>query len=244
MSSLESIRVDARPSHSHARVQHAGLLARLTPDDRAALTAGRRLESFAPGETVWRPGDGLVLFLERGSVAPMTSVSGDMEAGSAFCTPGDAPGVGEALACGAAGERGAALLPGSVLRVSAERVRRVWRDSAAFREAAAVQTAMEAACARRWCACQTRHPVNARVAALLVRLHRAAGAPILRTTQEVMAAVLGVQRTTVSQSAAKLQSDGSIRWRRGAVEVLDTEALARRACDCPDETDALRAEFG
>lgn len=78
----------------------------------------------------------------------------------------------------------------------------------------------------------------------MVRLHRASGATSLRTTQEVMAAALGVQRTTVSQSAAKLQADGSIRWRRGAVEVLDAGSLARRACDCPDETDALRAAFG
>lgn len=241
---LESARHESARNHAFAPVKaRAGLLARLSPDDYAALTQGRRSEIFQPGDTVWRPGDDMVVFVERGAAAPMTALAGGVEAGAGFCVSGDAPGLGEALAAGDSGERGAALLPGSAIRVSAAVVRRLWRDSAAFREAATLQTVMEAACARRWCACQSRHSVDARVAALLLRLHRAAGSSTLRTTQEVASAVLGVQRTTVSQSASKLQSDGAVRWRRAAVDLLDLDKLRHRACDCPDETDALRAAY-
>lgn len=221
-----------------------GFLGRLSAEDLAGLTLGRRAESFNPGDVAWRPGESTVVLLERGAVAPMTSMSDGAETGAGFCVAGDAPGLVEALAGADTHDRGAALLPGTAVRVSASTVRRLWRDSASFREAAAIQSALEAACARRWCACQSRHSVDVRVAAFLVRLHRAAGGSVLRTTQDAVSTTLGVQRTTVSQSASKLQADGAIRWRRGAVDVLDAAVLERRACDCPDETDALRASFG
>ena len=51
-------------------------------------------------------------------------------------------------------------------------------------------------------------------------------------TQDLLAQMLGVRRASITDAAAKLQQDGSIRYRRGAVTVVDRRALERAACDC------------
>lgn len=210
---------------------------RLAADDRSALLSGRRVEAFEPGETIWRGGEtGNVLVLTAGVTAAMAPLADGLEAGSALHLPGSTPGLAEALAGQVRAERGVALTVVRGVRLSSTAVRRLWRDSASFREASVAQVAAEAACARRWCACQSRHGVDERVAGLLIRLHLSVGSDSVKTTQEVAAAALGVQRTTVSQSASKLQNIGAVRWRRGAVDVLDAAKLERAACDCATES--------
>jgi CRP-like cAMP-binding protein len=51
-------------------------------------------------------------------------------------------------------------------------------------------------------------------------------------TQEFLGMMLGVRRTTVSDVMGSLQKAGLIRYRRGHVNILDQQALQRRACEC------------
>jgi CRP-like cAMP-binding protein len=51
-------------------------------------------------------------------------------------------------------------------------------------------------------------------------------------THEFLGMMLGVRRTTVSDVMGKLQKAGLIRYRRGHVTILDSEALRARACEC------------
>ena len=51
-------------------------------------------------------------------------------------------------------------------------------------------------------------------------------------TQEALAGLLGVQRTTVNAVARALQDEGLITTRRGAIQVIDRAGLKRRACEC------------
>jgi Mn-dependent DtxR family transcriptional regulator len=51
-------------------------------------------------------------------------------------------------------------------------------------------------------------------------------------THEFLAAMLGVQRTTVSLGAGELQQRGLISISRGRVTIRDREGLKRRACEC------------
>jgi Crp-like helix-turn-helix protein len=46
--------------------------------------------------------------------------------------------------------------------------------------------------------------------------------------------MLGVRRTTVTDTMGGLQKMGLIRYRRGHVTILDPEALRHRACECYD----------
>lgn len=60
----------------------------------------------------------------------------------------------------------------------------------------------------------------------------------IRLTQETLADMLGVQRTTVTAVAKALQDEGLIRTGRGRIEILDRHRLERRACECHDQVEA------
>ena len=81
--------------------------------------------------------------------------------------------------------------------------------------------------------CQASHTAEQRLARWLAESSdRALGRNPLPLTQEYVAALLGVQRTTVSIYASALQREGIIRYRRGQIEILDFPQLDRRACGC------------
>jgi len=59
-------------------------------------------------------------------------------------------------------------------------------------------------------------------------------------TQEYMAIMTGVQRTTISVVATQLRQAGLIRYTSGSLEVLDRTGLEAYACECYG---AVRREF-
>ncbi len=81
-------------------------------------------------------------------------------------------------------------------------------------------------------ACNALHTVEERAARWLLATHDRAGDNIIQLTQESLAEMLGVQRTTVSGVTGALAARGLIRNRRGRVEVLDRPGLERTACEC------------
>lgn len=87
--------------------------------------------------------------------------------------------------------------------------------------------------ARQSALCQGLHHVERRLARwLLESSDRAAGRNPMPLTQEFIAAMLGVQRTTVNSFVSRLQKDGLIGYRRGKIELLDMPGLERRLCEC------------
>ena len=65
----------------------------------------------------------------------------------------------------------------------------------------------------------------------------------LKVTQEFLAHMLGVQRTSIGLIANGLQRTGSIRYSRGRVEIIDLERLRAQACDCYQIVRKEYAEF-
>lgn len=80
-------------------------------------------------------------------------------------------------------------------------------------------------------ACNTFHTIEQRAARWLLTAQDRAGSKIT-LTQEALAGLLGVQRTTVNAVIRILQDEGLINTRRGAIEVIDRAGLKRRACEC------------
>jgi CRP-like cAMP-binding protein len=81
-------------------------------------------------------------------------------------------------------------------------------------------------------ACNAFHPIEARAARWLLHAQDRIGGDRLALTQESLAGLLGVQRTTVNAVARVLQEQGLIAYRRGAVQVVDRQGLAAAACGC------------
>lgn len=80
-------------------------------------------------------------------------------------------------------------------------------------------------------ACNAFHTITERAARWLLHVQSRCGDRI-ELTQEALAELLGVQRTTVNAVIQELSSEGLIANSRGIVRVLDSAGLQRRACEC------------
>jgi CRP-like cAMP-binding protein len=74
--------------------------------------------------------------------------------------------------------------------------------------------------------------VESRLARWLLRARDLSGSDKLELTQEFLAQMLGVRRSSVSPVANELQRTGLIRYRRGHIEILDLEGLQSASCEC------------
>jgi hypothetical protein len=83
-------------------------------------------------------------------------------------------------------------------------------------------------------ACNAVHNVQARTCKWLLRMHELAGTDI-NLTQEFMAQMMGVRRTTVTEVAGELQRAGMITYSRGRIRIINLEQIGAWACEC-DET--------
>lgn len=82
------------------------------------------------------------------------------------------------------------------------------------------------------CVCNHFHTIEARLCRWLTVMCERSNNHRLRVTQEFLAHMLGVQRTSIGLVANSLQQTGSIRYSRGRVEILDLDRLRAGACDC------------
>jgi CRP-like cAMP-binding protein len=87
-------------------------------------------------------------------------------------------------------------------------------------------------------ACNALHPIEQRVCRWLLFAHDRSGDEPIRLTQETLAQMLGVQRTTISAVARVLQDAGVMDIGRGKVTILDRPALEKRACECHGAVEA------
>jgi len=81
-------------------------------------------------------------------------------------------------------------------------------------------------------ACNAMHSLESRLCRWLLRASDACGRRTLSTTQECIAEMLGVTRTSVSLVAHTMQQAGLIRNRRGHLELIDLNRLRECACEC------------
>ncbi|OKO67072.1 Crp/Fnr family transcriptional regulator [Bradyrhizobium sp. NAS96.2] len=86
--------------------------------------------------------------------------------------------------------------------------------------------------AQQSAACFALHHVQSRLCRWLLRARDLAGSDTLPFTQEYLAEMLGVRRTSVTVVAHTLQSAGLIKYARGKIQILDVEALQDSACEC------------
>ena len=80
--------------------------------------------------------------------------------------------------------------------------------------------------------CNRMHEVDARLARWLLTSADRMESESLHLTQEFLAQMLGVQRSTVTVAAGELQRGGMIGYSRGKINILDRPALTKVACEC------------
>jgi Mn-dependent DtxR family transcriptional regulator len=76
------------------------------------------------------------------------------------------------------------------------------------------------------------HAIDHRVCRWILQTGDRADENVFPLTQEFLAEILAVRRTSVTTAAQKLQDAGIIRYSRGKVEITDRAALEQRTCEC------------
>ena len=86
--------------------------------------------------------------------------------------------------------------------------------------------------AQQSAACNATHTVEARLARWLLRCRDLQGSDDLQLTQEFVAEMMGVRRTSVSVAAKELQDADLITYSRGRISIIDLKGLRTMACEC------------
>lgn len=97
-------------------------------------------------------------------------------------------------------------------------------------------------------ACIAFHPIETRCCRWLMMTRDRMPSDEFMLTQEFLAMMLGVRRTSVSAAMRSLQRKGFVRYSRGHVTILDRKRLQAAACECyqatKDEFDRLLGVAG
>ena len=141
--------------------------------------------------------------------------------------------VGGIVSCGHAPafSRATVLVPGPALRVSMTALEDAKQRSSFIKNIFCRYSDYLLAQAMQNVACNAFHAVPQRAARWLLHAQDRAGDRI-ELTQEALAGLLGVQRTTLNAVIADLSSEALIAAGRGTVRVLDRAGLMQRSCDC------------
>jgi len=123
-------------------------------------------------------------------------------------------------------------LPMTTTKISSTSFRKVVAGSEPLRNMCIHYNEVLLTQARITAACNALHPVEARFARWLLQSADRAGSDVVGLTQELLAEMLGVRRTSVTEVAGKLQSEGIISYSRGVIKIVDRHALERVSCEC------------
>jgi CRP-like cAMP-binding protein len=83
-------------------------------------------------------------------------------------------------------------------------------------------------------ACNAAHTLQARTCKWLLRMYDLVGVD-LPLTQEFLAQMMGVRRTSVTDVAGDLQRAGMITYSRGRIHFVDLELIRQWACECDED---------
>lgn len=80
--------------------------------------------------------------------------------------------------------------------------------------------------------CNRLHTVEERLSRWLLMCHDRVEGDKINLTQEFLAVMLGVTRTSVTLSAIALQDMGFIKYSRGTITIVDRRGLEKFSCEC------------
>ena len=212
------------------------LLAALPADAFAILEPDLRQLTLPQGVLCYGAGEPIdqVYFPHTGMISQLiTTGDGDMVE---TASTGREGAVG--LQCGLGPRlsftRATVQIPGKFSAIAAPRFEHAVSRSAALRDLIMRYTEMLWAEAQQNAACNAIHDGSSRLCRWLLQCADRTGSEQLLLTQEFLAEMLGVRRTTVTLLAQELQKRGIVRYSRGRITILDRPALEACACECYD----------
>jgi len=211
------------------------VLAALPPRDRLVVAEHSELVELNRGEALFGPGEAVkfTYFPNVGTVLSLCLLLVDGRTVEA-ATIGCEGMIGGVVSCGTQPAFASAVVQISgaatrlpiryveMLKDKSPETRRLFERYADFLLSQALQSV----------GCNTFHPIDARLCRWLLTTQDRIGRSEIPLTQEALAQMLGVQRTTISAIGKYLQEHGVLRFRRGSVEIVDRKAVEDVACEC------------
>ncbi len=121
---------------------------------------------------------------------------------------------------------------GSVGRMSIERFASRMASSAVFARRMHLSVRAALFSAQQYAACNAKHSVTQRCARWLAMTADRVDEPTFKLSDEFLAIMLAVPRSSVSEATEAVQRAGAISYSRGIVTILDLELLRVTACEC------------
>jgi len=210
------------------------LLGQLPPEEYQRLLPHLQLVPLQSKRVLyvaWSPID-YAYFPNRGVISALTV----MEDGKTIevGTIGDEGMVGLPLLVGAktTANRMIVQVPGEALRMEADVLRGETRRDSPLRGLLVVYQSAFLSQVSQKVACNGLHSVRQRCCRRLLMTQDRVHSDVFSMTHEVLAQLLGVRRSTISEVLKPFQEKGLIRYHRGKFTVLDRKGLEAGSCEC------------
>jgi CRP-like cAMP-binding protein len=211
------------------------LLSALRLPDLALLKPHLELRDYARGEALFEAGEdvGFISFPLGQCVAALVIGLQDGRAVET-ATVGREGAIGGVVSQGSlpAFSRAVVQVPGSVLRIEAVVLQQIKQTSPGLRNLMTRYSDCLLAQVLQSVACNASHTIEARCARWLLSLQDRLDTDVLPITHEVLAELLGVQRSYLSRALRTLQQQGLIQVRRGRIIIVGRRAVEDAACEC------------
>lgn len=211
------------------------LLDALSAQDRALILPALEPVAYAKGATIFEAGDEVTHITFPGDQAVVALIVSTQDGRTAeTATIGHEGAVGAIVSQGRVPASASAMVQigGPMLRLETDRLQEAAGRSASLRDLFARYADCFLAQLLQTAACNALHPIEQRCLRWLLTLQDRIGGDTLPITHELLASMLGVQRTYLTRILRVLQDQGLIRVGRGRITVLDRRAVSAAACEC------------
>jgi CRP-like cAMP-binding protein len=211
------------------------LLAQFPPDIYRQIAPHLEPVALQLGQVVYESGDRVkhLYFPNRNTMFSLLCTSQDANAVEVAVTGWEGfVGFGPLMGGDSSPHQVISQIPGAAMKIKASALHGIFQDGPEVRtlllryvQAVLSQISQTALCNRI-------HSVEERLGRWILVSRDRTENHQLPLTHEFLARMLGVNRSTVSLTAATLQKAGLIRYTRGKFTILDRERLQEVACDC------------
>lgn len=221
---------DAPPSAAIAN----HILACLPPAEFAVLQPHLELVTFPTGHFVALAGDALkkCYFPNKGMISLLAETQHGYAVEAGFTGVEGMIGTTTMLGKNAMPFQALVQAPTEGFVADTAKVLELFRQNGVFQQAVLRYAYVIVKQTTQTAVCNHFHTIHARMCRWLTVMCERSGTRNLRLTQEFLAHMLGVQRTSIGPIANTLQREGIIAYCRGNVEIVDFDRLQASACEC------------
>jgi CRP-like cAMP-binding protein len=210
------------------------LLAVLSAEEKHFLEPLIEPVSFSRGEIIYQAGDAIryVYFPSNGMISLLSVTEQGHAVEIGFTGKEGMLGLPAILGQTEMPDQALVQIASDCLRVEAKKIINLFDRHSVFHDVVLRYAYILLKQYTQTCVCNHFHTIEARLCRWLTVMCERSKEKHLLLTQEFLAHILGVQRTSVGMIANDMQNRGIIRYRRGKIEILDFERIKSCACEC------------